>query len=225
LTTTHPPTGPAAPVPSIRSVNVGRIRTVDFHGGTTTTAIWKEPVSGPVPIHGVNLAGDDQADRSVHGGPDKAVYAYAAEDLEWWATQLARPVESGTFGENLTTSGLDLAAAVVGERWEVGSSLLEVTQPRIPCFKLGIRMGDPLFPRRFAKAGRPGAYLRIVSEGAVVAGDRIRVVARPDHGVTVGLIERAYHADRSLVERLLDAPGLPEGWAEWARHVLELGAA
>jgi len=109
---------------------------------------------------------------------------------------------------------------VIGERWAVGSAVLEVTQPRIPCYKLGIRMDDPRFPRRFAPAGRPGAYLRIVVPGRVAAGDPIRFLSRPDHGVTVGLVERAYHADRSLVPRLLEAPQLPTSWVDWAAHLL-----
>jgi MOSC domain-containing protein YiiM len=205
---------------SIRSVNVGRVRTVEFRGGSDRTAIWKSPVAGPVRVRGVNLDGDDQADRSVHGGPDKAVYAYAAEDLAWWAAALARPVDPGTFGENLTTIGIDLAGAVVGERWAIGTTVLEVSQPRIPCYKLGIRMGDPQFPPRFAAAGRPGAYLRIVAEGAVAAGNAIEVFSRPDHDVTVGLIERAYHADHALAGRLVEAPELPDGWLDWAHRVL-----
>ncbi|HLO35258.1 MAG TPA: MOSC domain-containing protein, partial [Candidatus Deferrimicrobium sp.] len=162
----------------IRSVNVGRPRTLEFRDGVVSTASWKSPVSGRVRVRGVNLDGDDQADREVHGGPDKAVYAYASEDTGWWAQELGRPLEPGTFGENLTTFGLDLAGAVVGERWAVGSTVLEVSQPRIPCYKLGIRMGDPMFPRQFAAAGRPGAYLRIVSEGDIGAGDAIRVLSR-----------------------------------------------
>jgi MOSC domain-containing protein YiiM len=129
-------------------------------------------------------------------------------------------VNPGTFGENLTTAGIDLARAVVGERWAVGSVVLEVSQPRIPCYKLGIRMGDPRFPVRFAAAARPGAYLRIVSEGEIGAGDAIRVISRPAHGVTVGLIERAYHADDSLIGRMLDADALPDGWRDWASHML-----
>ena len=213
------------PSATIRSVNVGGARRIEFRDGSVDTAIWKSPVSGRVRVAGVNLEGDDQADRSVHGGPDKAVYAYASEDLDWWAAQLGRPVEPGTFGENFTTAGVDLASAVVGERWAVGSTVLEVTQPRIPCYKLGIRMGDPRFPRRFAAAARPGAYLRIVTEGDVAAGDSIRVLARPDHGVTVGLVERAYHADRSLARRFRDADALPEPWLEWADNVLRHGAA
>ena len=194
-------------------------------GGAGPTAIWKAPVTGPVAVRGVNLAGDQQADRSVHGGPDKAVYAYAGEDLAWWTAELGRPVEPGAFGENLTTAGIRLASAVIGERWAVGTSVLEVTQPRVPCFKLGIRMGDPRFPARFASAARPGAYLRIVSEGEVAAGDGIRVVMQPDHGVTIGLVERAYHLDRSLIPRLLDAPELPEPWHEWAHHMLQARTA
>lgn len=205
---------------SVTSVNVGGIRTVTLGGRLVHTAIWKSPVAGRVVVRGVNVAGDRQADRSVHGGPDKAVYAYAAEDLASWSAELGWSVEPGGFGENLTTTGVRLAEAVIGERWAVGTTVLQVTQPRIPCFKLGIRMGDPHFPARFASAGRPGAYLRIVSEGEISAGDGIRVVMRPDHDVTIGLVERAYHQDRSLVPRLLDAPELPESWLVWARRMV-----
>ncbi len=212
---------PGAPrPPTVVSVNVGRPRTVPFRGSPVTTGIWKVPVSGPIRARGVNLAGDDQADRSVHGGADKAIYAYAQEDLSWWTVELGQIVAPGTFGENLTTAGIDVTNAVVGERWAVGSAVLEVSQPRTPCYKLGIRMADQRFPSRFAAAARPGAYLRIVTEGDVAAGDEIRVLSRPDHGVTVGLVERAYHADRSLVRRLLDAPELADGWLDWAQHVL-----
>ncbi len=203
----------------VRSVNVGRVRTIAISDGSERTAIWKSPVPGSVRVRGVNVDGDDQADRSVHGGPDKAVYAYADEDLAWWADALGRPLEPGTFGENLTTIGIDLASAVIGERWAVGTTVLAVTQPRIPCYKLGIRMGERLFPRRFAAAGRPGAYLRIVTEGSIAAGDAIGVLARPDHGVTIGIVERAYHADRRLAGRLLAAHELPDAWRDWGRRV------
>jgi MOSC domain-containing protein YiiM len=208
---------------SIAAVNVGGVRTVMLGERFVRTAIWKSPVTGRVRLRGVNLDGDDQADRSVHGGPDKAVYTYAREDLDWWATKLGRPVGYGTFGENLTTSGIDLAGAVIGERWAVGSAVLEVAQPRVPCFKLGIRMGDRHFPRRFAAAGRPGAYLRIIVEGELAAGDPIRVLSRPEHEVTIGTVERAYHAERALVPILFTAPELPEGWLSWARRVHEAG--
>jgi MOSC domain-containing protein YiiM len=210
---------------TVVSVNVGGIRTVRLGDRDVPTGIWKSPVAGPVRISGVNLDGDDQADRSVHGGPDKAVYAYASEDLAWWAGEIGRPVTPGTFGENLTTLGIDLAASVIGERWAVGSAVLEVTQPRVPCFKLGIRMGDPKFPRRFAEAARPGAYLRLVSEGHLGAGDPIRMLMTPRHGVTIGLVERAYHADHSLAHRLFEAPELPESWRDWAFNVLRTRTA
>ena len=198
------------------SVNVGTPREIEWLGRRETTSIWKAPVEGRVAVRGVNVAGDDQADREVHGGPDKAVYAYAREDTDWWERELGRALEHGNFGENLTVSGIDVTAAVVGERWEVGSTVLEVAQPRIPCWKLGARMADPSFPVHFAAAGRPGAYLRIVEEGEVGAGDEIRVGDKPAHGLTVGDVARIYHQERNRCALLLRAPELAEGWQEWA---------
>src|SRR5439155_8921552 len=142
------------------SVNVGRPRTVPRASGTARTAIWKDPVDGRVAVRGVNVDGDDQADRRVHGGPDKAVYAYAAEDTAWWEDALGEALGPGAFGENLTVAGLDVTGALIGERWAIGTTLLEVCQPRFPCFKLGLRFGDPRMVKGFAEAGRPGAYLR-----------------------------------------------------------------
>jgi MOSC domain-containing protein YiiM len=161
-------------------VNVGLPRTVEWRGRAVTTAIWKEPVDGRVALRRVNLVGDDQADRRVHGGIDKAVYAYASEDYEWWAPRTG-PLAPGTFGENLTTVGIDVTGSRIGDRWHIGPAVLEVAQPRSPCFKLGIRMGDDAFPVRFAAARRPGAYLRVIVEGDVAAGDAIAVepAARP----------------------------------------------
>jgi MOSC domain-containing protein YiiM len=204
--------------PEVVSVNVGGVKTVDDRGRQVSTAIGKQPVVGRVASVGVNLVGDDQADRRVHGGPDRAVYAYAIEDLEWWAATLNRDVPPASMGENLTTRGVDITGAVIGERWRIGRLTLEVASPRIPCYKLGIRMGDPAFPERFARAGRPGAYLRIIEHGDVGAGDAIVVVHRPGHGVTVALVAHAYHDDRRLAGRLLEAPALGEGWPEWARR-------
>jgi MOSC domain-containing protein YiiM len=155
------------------SVNVGMPRVVEWHGRAVETAIWKESVEGRVPIRGVNVAGDGQADLRVHGGRDKAVYSYAVEDYSWWSDELGRTLVSGTFGENLTVSGIDLSTAEVGSRWNVGSAVLEITQPRFPCFKLGIRMGDAGFVQQFERAARFGAYLRIIEEGDVGTGDAI----------------------------------------------------
>jgi hypothetical protein len=131
--------------PTVLSVNAGLPRTVNVGGTSVTTAIWKEPVGGPITVRGVNLAGDGQTDRWVHGGVDKAVYAYSDENYDWWESELGRALGPGTFGENLTVAGLDPSAALIGERCKVGSALLEVSEPRFPCFKLGIRMQDSRF--------------------------------------------------------------------------------
>jgi MOSC domain-containing protein YiiM len=202
----------------VESVNVGEPRPVEVGGHTVWTAIWKSPVEGRVPLRGVNLRGDDQADRTVHGGPDKAVYAYAIEDTEWWEAQLGGPLDAGAFGENLTVRGLPVSEAIIGERWAVGTSLLEVAQPRLPCFKLGLRMGDPRFLKRFAAAGRPGAYLRVVHEGDIGAGDQIDVVSRPDHGVTSALVSRAVLREPQLLSAALQAPELPAGLRGWMQE-------
>ncbi len=205
---------------TLLSVNVGGIREFEFEGRAAVSAIWKTPVTGRVAARGVNLEGDDQADRAAHGGPDKAVYAYAIEDMRWWEKELGRPLEYGEFGENLTTEGIDANRALVGERWEIGTTLLEVSEPRIPCWRFGVRMEDKLFPRRFTKAGRTGAYLRIVVEGDVGSGDEIRVVERPDHDVTVGDVFRIFTRDRDELARLLSVPQISSSWKRWAEDLL-----
>lgn len=205
----------------VTAVNVGEVRVVEWEGRRVSTGIWKSPVQGRRRLAGVNVDGDDQADRQVHGGSLKAVYAYGEEDYRWWSQQLGYVLGPGSFGENLTMAGVDLREALVGERWRVGTAVLRVTQPRAPCFKLGIRMSDRRFPARFAEAGRPGAYLAIEQEGEVGAGDRRRVLSQPSHRVTVGLVERAYHHDRRLAAQLVDVEELPHGWRAWARTVVE----
>src|ERR1700755_821026 len=147
------------------AVSVGGVRDVHVGGRVTETAIWKSPVSWRVPVQGVNLAGDDQADLRVHGGPDKAVYAYASEDTAWWSRQLETELPWGMFGENLTTSGIDVSGAVIGERWRIGTVELEVSQPRLPCAKLGLRFGNLKMVKLFGEASRPGAHLRLVAQG------------------------------------------------------------
>ena len=204
----------------VLSVNVGRPRVFEFNGRAVKSAIWKSPVAGRVAARGVNLDGDDQADRKAHGGPDKAIYAYAVEDVRWWERELARSLEHGQFGENLTTEGIDVNEAEVGERWQVGTALLEVSEPRVPCWRLAVRMNDKSFVRRFTEASRPGAYLRIVVEGLVGAGDEIRVVDRPRHGVTIRDVFRIYSRDREDAERLLAVPALSDSWKAWANDRL-----
>lgn len=213
-------------VARIVSVNVGAVRAVEWHGRVVETGIWKEPVPGRVTVRGVNLAGDDQADRRAHGGPDKAVYAYALEDYEWWSSELGRDLGPATFGENLTVVGIDLGAAVVGSRWRVGTTVLQVAQPRSPCFKLGMRMGDASFVDDFELAGRFGAYLRIVEEGDVGAGDAVAVTDVPDGGLTVHDVGRAKQRPfADVVVRILADPHVPDDVkASVSRHLRRAGA-
>jgi MOSC domain-containing protein YiiM len=205
------------------SVNVGTPREVPWRGQTVRTAIWKEPVAGRVKVRGTSVDGDEQGNPEVHGGVDKALYAYAAEDYDWWGAELGQELPPGTFGENLTVRGIDVSGALVGERWRVGGTLLEVSQPRTPCFKLGIRMGSQRFPRQFAAARRPGAYLRILAEGEVAAGDPVEVVHRPGHGLTVAEVSRIYHHDHAAAARLLRVPELAGTWKDWAARIAATG--
>jgi MOSC domain-containing protein YiiM len=208
-------------VATVLSVNVGRARQFDYNGRPAKSAIWKSPVAGRIAARGVNLEGDDQADRNAHGGPDKSVYAYSIEDLRWWEEKLGRSLQYGEFGENLTTEVIAVNDALIGERWEIGTVVLEVSEPRIPCWRLGVRMNDQMFPRKFTEALRPGTYLRIIVEGALGAGDEIRVIERPDHDVTVRDVFRIYVRDREEAGRLLAIPRMSESWRKWARNWLE----
>ena len=204
--------------PRIVSVNVGKPRLVEWHGRQVTTAIFKDPVEGPVLASDVNLSGDDQADRRVHGGPDKSVYAYATADYDWWASQLGEALGPGTFSENLTIDGIDLAQSSVGDRWHVGEAVLEVSQPREPCFKLGIRMGDAAFKDRFEEARRPGTYLRIIRPGQVEAGDTIVVV--PAALPAIRLEEFLDDPTPEFLQRILGDGRVPRGWRHFAARAL-----
>lgn len=204
----------------VLSVNVGRPRNFEYDGRPARSAIWKTPVRRRVVAQGTNLDGDDQADRVAHGGPDKAVYAYAIEDLRWWEDEIGRPLEFGQFGENLTTEGVEVNDALIGERWQIGTAVLEVSEPRVPCWRLGVRMNDRMFPRRFTQALRPGSYLRIVVAGDLGAADQIRVMETPVHTLTIRDVFRIYTRDRNEVGRLLTVPQLSESWKRWARDYL-----
>ena len=205
---------------SVLSINVGRPREFDYHGRPARSAIWKVSVTGRVAARGVNLEGDEQADRKAHGGPDKAVYAYAVEDLRWWQNEIGRSIPYGGFGENLTTEGIEVNDALVGERWEIGTAVFEISEPRVPCWRLGVRMNDALFPRRFTEAMRPGAYLRIIAEGDLTATDEIRIVEKPNHDLTIRDVFRIFTRDRHEVERLLAIPRMSESWKKWAETLL-----
>ena len=205
----------------IVSVSVGGPRAVNHHGRTDQTAIWKSPVSGRVAVRGVNIEGDDQADRVAHGGPDKAIYAYALEDYRWWASELGSTIEPAAFGENLTTEGIDVSEAVIGERWRFEGLLLEVSEPRLPCWKLNVRMGDNRFIQKFAASRRPGTYLRIIEEGDVGGGDAFTAEAKPAHGLTIGDLSSIFHRHHDQAERLLGIDQLSAAWQTWARQTID----
>ncbi|MBJ7332682.1 MAG: MOSC domain-containing protein [Solirubrobacteraceae bacterium] len=202
--------------PEVVSVNVGTPKQIGVRKSRPVmSSIDKREAPGPHRVEGVNVAGDEQADLRVHGGPDKAVYAYASEDTAWWAGQLGRDLWPGAFGENLTTAGMDCTNAIIGERWRIGSVLFEVCQPRQPCFKLGLHLEDPKLLKRFAQASRPGAYLRILEPGTLQAGDGIKVLHVPDHGVTIRLVADAVLLDHGLAALAAQAPELPDGLRAW----------
>ena len=204
----------------IVSVNVGKPRPVQMGKRTRTTGIFKEPQPGRVRVAGVSVGDDVQVDTKHHGGPYQAVYSYAIEDYRWWSGQLDRELGPGTFGENLTTEKVDVTHALIGERWRVGSALLEVADPRIPCSTLRARMGVPGFVKRFAEAGRFGAYMMIVEEGDVGAGDEIEIAHRPDHGVTIETIGRLhFEEDPELAREVFEVLGRPGRRKDWLRSL------
>ena len=194
------------------STNVGTPREAAW-AGIGRTSIDKQPVSGPVPVSRLGLHGDQVSDTKYHGGVDQAVYAFAREDLDWWAAELGGEIRDGQFAENLTTRGIDVNEAEVGERWRIGSTVLEVAMVRIPCndFKNWQRLNgfdDRAWVRRFAERGRPGAYLRVIQEGELQAGDDIFVVHQPGHGVTISTMFRAMTVDRTLLPELFKIDNL-----------------
>lgn len=208
---------------AVQSVNAGTTREVPW-GSLRRSAIDKRPVPGPVRVRRLGLEPDEIADLNNHGGPDQAVYAFAAEDLAWWGERLGRHIAPGGFGENLTTTGVELNDARIGERWRIGSTLLEVSSVRIPCSVFAGFIDQPRWVRRFTEVGRPGAYLRVLGEGTLTAGDRIEVVHRRPHDVTIGLMFRALTTERTLLPRLLEEPRVPSEARERAERYLARSA-
>ena len=206
------------------SVNVGLPREVSWRGKPVLTSIWKEPVNGSVHVATLNVEGDRQADLSVHGGADKAVYLYPSEHYPYWRHHLpGSELLWGAFGENFTTEGLSEADVNIGDRLRIGSAEFLVTQPRMPCFKLGIRFGRPDILKRFLQSGRTGFYLAVVREGEVAAGDPIHVVVRDGNAVTVADIVNLYTADsenQELLHRATELSALPGGWRDYFRKRL-----
>lgn len=205
-------------------MNVGLPREVDWHGRRVRTSIWKAPRPGRVRVERLDLEGDRQADLSVHGGPDKAVYAYPSEHYAYWRKDLpGTDLPWGAFGENLTTAGLLESEVRIGDRLRVGSADFVVTQPRMPCYKLAVRFGRDDMVKRFLASGRSGFYLAVLREGEVGAGDPIEFTARDEHGVTVADIAALYTDDadnQGLLRRAVQLPALPDSWREYLRKRL-----
>ncbi len=206
------------------SVNVGLPREIEWKGKLVRTSIFKAPVLGRVRVSQLNLEGDQQSDLSVHGGIDKAVYGYPSEHYPFWHHELpGMDLPWGVFGENFTTEGLLDEAVHIGDRLRVGSAEFVVTQPRMPCFKLGIRFGRPDIVKRFLQSGRSGFYFAVLKEGEVTVGDSIELLKRDEHGVTVADVVNLYGRDatnQELLRRVSDLPSLPESWRDYFRKRL-----
>jgi MOSC domain-containing protein YiiM len=202
----------------VLSVNVGFPRKVFFNGQTVTTGIFKNPVKGPIMLRKLNLDGDRQADLTVHGGVDKAVYSYPVEHYDYWHKQFPKlELICGMFGENFTTEGLIEDAVNIGDHFQIGSAKLVATQPRMPCYKLGVRFGTMEIIRMFLAGGRPGIYFKVLEEGEVQSNDKIKIIKKDKNNVTVKdivslYITRDYTENIKTMKRALKISALPEGW-------------
>lgn len=207
------------------SVNVGLPCEVNWQGKTVSTGIYKEPVAGSVMLRNLNLDGDRQADLSVHGGAGKAVYAYPVEHYEFWKNELPDiSLPYGMFGENFTTGGLSEETVHIGDRFRVGGAEVMATQPRLPCYKLGIKFARADMVKRFLASRRTGFYLAVLQEGEVKAGDSIERLSRDGHGITVADITRLYayeKDDLQTLRRAVQVEALPESWRDFFRKRLE----
>jgi MOSC domain-containing protein YiiM len=204
------------------AVNVGLPREIEWHGKLVHTSIFKTAVPGRIRVTTLNLEGDQQSDLTVHGGVYKAVYVYPSEHYAFWREELpGADLPWGAFGENFTTEGdLDDKAVYIGDRFRIGSAEFVVTQPRMPCFKLGLRFGRVDMPKRFLRSGRAGFYFAVLQEGEVAAGDAIALVARDERRITVADIANLYIADETnqeLLHRAIELPALPESWRDYFR--------
>ena len=208
----------------ILSVNVGLPREVTWHGKLVTTGIFKKPVNTPVMMRTLNLDGDQQADLTVHGGVTKAVYAYPSEHYDYWRAELGADLPWGMFGENFTTEGLLEEAIYIGDRFGIGETEVMVTEPRMPCYKLGIKFGRPDIIKRFLASRRTGFYFAVLRGGMVGAGDPIELIGRAQREISVADITRLYAFEKNDLEGLRRAIGvdsLPESWKGYFQHQLE----
>jgi len=211
----------------VLSVNVGLPRKILFNGQIITTAIFKDPVKGPISLRKLNLDGDKQADLTVHGGLDKAVYSYPSEHYDYWRKQFPNTdLVWGMFGENFTTEGLFEDAVNVGDQFQIGSAKLVATQPRMPCYKLGVRFGRMDVIRRFMVSGRPGIYFKVLTEGEVERDDKIKIIRKDKNNVTVKDIVSLYIARNDIdnietMKRATKIRDLPEGWRHEFQQKIE----
>ena len=204
----------------VLSINVtATVHQGQWTGNMGSTGIDKQSVSGPVVFAQEGVANDVIVDREHHGGFEQAVYAYAREDTDWWQRQLGIQIENGRFGENLTTLGLDVNFALIGERWKIGNVILEVSQPRIPCRTFAGFWQRPTLIKEFMAAGRPGTYLRIIQEGEITAGDEIEIISKPNHAITIADLYAAKNGERSKVQEIADVKELSHSYREWARNL------
>ena len=206
------------------SINVGLPREIEWRGRSVRTSIFKAPVPGRVRVMQLNVEGDQQADLSVHGGAEKAVYAYPGEHYRFWREELPGVLLPwGVFGENFTTEGLLEGAVRIGDRLRAGSAEFVVTQPRMPCFKLGLRFDRPDMVKRFLRSGRTGFYLAVLREGEATAGDALELIPQDEQALTVAEVVSLYAADganQDLLRRASELPALPEGWRDYFRKRL-----
>jgi MOSC domain-containing protein YiiM len=216
------------PAAHLLSLNVGLPREIIWHGMNVSTGFFKHPVKGPIALRKLNLDGDRQADLTVHGGEYKAVYCYPFEHYEYWRQELPGvDLPMGSFGENFTTQGLLEESVHLGDRFSVGSAQVIVTQPRMPCYKLGVRFQIDNMVKRFLASGRMGYYIAVTQEGEVAAGDEIKVISRDPNAVPVTEITRLYLAkkyrddDLASMRSALKVPSLPDSWKDYFRELLE----
>jgi hypothetical protein len=204
----------------VLSVNLTHsVHTGEWTGSEGKTGIDKRAVDGPVTFANEEVTGDVIVDRNHHGGFDQAVYAYSREDADWWQEQLGITIDNGRFGENLTTSGIDVNQALVGERWKIGSTILEVSQPRIPCRVFAGFWQRPTLIKEFMESGKPGTYLRIIQEGQINAGDAIEILSKPDHRITIADLYAAKNGERSKVQEIAAVKELSTKYQEWAQSL------
>lgn len=203
----------------ISSIAIGEPITVEHEGRQVTTGIYKSPVAGPVRVTRLGIEGDGQADLTVHGGTEKAVYLYPSEHYPHWQAELERELPSGMFGENLTTEGLLENEVHIGDRFQIGATELVVTQPRMPCFKLGIRFQRPAIVKTFLKSGRTGWYFSVAAEGDVAAGDEVERITTDERGLSVADVSGLFVGEggEGTLQLAVDHEGLPDGWRDYFR--------